>query len=523
MDANGDVYVADMQYNRVAEIPWTGTGYGAAVTVVNSLSSPSSVALDGSGNLFVLNGGTSSVVGTNVSTPPSISFPTPTAINSADATDNPQKVTLGNVGNENPELFRFPGMERTRTSLARFLVNSATTCPELTTSSFAAATLTPGSSCVYAVNFTPAAAGANSGSLALTDDNLNATGSKQTISLSGTGIIPQATHFAVVATGSAVAGAPSNITITAEDASGVVVPSYGGTVHFTSTDPAALLPANSQLTNGVGTFPITLKSAGFNNVIATDTVNSTITGTSAGVSVTAGAAALVTASGGTPQSAYVNTAFATPLAVTVTDIYGNPVAGQAVAFTAPSSGAGATLSTAASTNALGQTSVTATANGAIGSYAVTASVAGATGASFSLTNQPPSNLVVTSLLDDVGSASNCTAQPVPSKGADAACSLRDALLEASSLGTANVTFDATVFASAHTIQLLNSSGSLAIPASTTITGATSGSGAGLINLVTVAPRGTGGRLSGVSGERWRDGHRQLDDHERLLGSVGRRR
>src|SRR5258708_18662112 len=46
-------------------------------------------------------GGTSSVIKVNVSTAPSISFPTSTAINTADATDNPQKVTLANVGNEN--------------------------------------------------------------------------------------------------------------------------------------------------------------------------------------------------------------------------------------------------------------------------------------------------------------------------------------------------------------------------------------------------------------------------------------
>jgi len=491
VDANGDVYVADVLNNRVTEIPWTGTGYGAAVTAVNSLSAPLNMAFDGSGNLFVLNGGTSSVIKVNLSTPPSISFPTSTPINTADATDNPQKVTLENVGNENLS-FPIPGSGKNPSVTGAFSLDSSTACPELSTSSFAAATLTPGTSCVYAVNFTPTTAGINSGSLALTDDNLNATGSKQTIALNGTGIIPQATHFAVIVPGSAVAGAPWTITIVAEDASNVTVPSYSGTVHFTSTDPAAVLPANSQLTNGVGTFPITLKSAGFNTVIATDTVNSTITGTSAAVLVTAGAAALVTASGGTPQSAYVNTAFATPLAVTVTDIYGNPVTGQTVAFTAPSSGAGATLSTAASTNSLGQTSATATADGATGSYAVTASVAGATGASFSLTNQPPPNLVVTSLLDDVGNASNCTPQAAPGKGADAACSLRDALLEASSLGTANVTFDAAVFASAHTIQLLNPSGSLAIPANTTITGATAGSGAGLINLVTVSAGGQAG-------------------------------
>ena len=37
---------------------------------------------------------------------------------------------------------------------------------------------------------------------------------------------------------------------------------YTGTVHFTSSDGAAVLPANSTLTNGVGTFSVTLKTAG---------------------------------------------------------------------------------------------------------------------------------------------------------------------------------------------------------------------------------------------------------------------
>ncbi len=39
----------------------------------------------------------------------------------------------------------------------------------------------------------------------------------------------------------------------------------------------------------------------------------------------AGAPASITATAGTPQSATVNTAFATQLAATVKDTYGNPV------------------------------------------------------------------------------------------------------------------------------------------------------------------------------------------------------
>jgi hypothetical protein len=103
---------------------------------------------------------------------------------------------------------------------------------------------------------------------------------------------------------------------------------------------------------------------------------------------TAGAAASVTATAGTPQSAVINTGFASPLQVTVKDPGGNPVAGVTVNFAVPGSGAGATLSAASAvTNGSGVASVTATANATAGSYNVTASVVGVvTPATFSLTN-----------------------------------------------------------------------------------------------------------------------------------------
>ena len=66
---------------------------------------------------------------------------------------------------------------------------------------------------------------------------------------------------------------------------------YTGTVHFSSSDPAAVLPANATLTNGVGTFSITLNTAGSQTVTATDTLNSGLTGTSSPVSVTASSGA----------------------------------------------------------------------------------------------------------------------------------------------------------------------------------------------------------------------------------------
>jgi hypothetical protein len=104
----------------------------------------------------------------------------------------------------------------------------------------------------------------------------------------------------------------------------------------------------------------------------------------------------VTISGGNNQSATVNTAFAAPLAVTVSSSAGEPVAGGVVTFTAPSSGASAILSASSATlNSSGQASVTAKANGTAGSYTVNASAGGANvAAGFSLTNTAgPSYLV----------------------------------------------------------------------------------------------------------------------------------
>ena len=89
---------------------------------------------------------------------------------------------------------------------------------------------------------------------------------------------------------------------------------------------------------------------------------------------------------GTPQSASVNTAFTWPLTVQLRGVAGAPQVGETVTFTAPASGASATLAGGtAVTDANGQAVVPATANGTTGSYTVTAS-AGAYTASFTLTN-----------------------------------------------------------------------------------------------------------------------------------------
>lgn len=106
-----------------------------------------------------------------------------------------------------------------------------------------------------------------------------------------------------------------------------------------------------------------------------------------------GPPASIAVQSGSPQSATVNTAYASALVVVVTDSAGQPVPGATVTFSAPSSGASGTFSnatrtTTATTAANGQATASAfTANTIAGPFAVSAGVSGVSAsASFSLTN-----------------------------------------------------------------------------------------------------------------------------------------
>ena len=99
-----------------------------------------------------------------------------------------------------------------------------------------------------------------------------------------------ATHFSVVAPPSAVTGTPVKVTVTARDSRNRISTSYTGTVHFTSSDAAAVLPGPYTFTssdNGQHTFSVTFNIPGTQTVTVTDTVTSSITGTSNPVTVSA--------------------------------------------------------------------------------------------------------------------------------------------------------------------------------------------------------------------------------------------
>jgi hypothetical protein len=152
-----------------------------------------------------------------------------------------------------------------------------------------------------------------------------------TSSITGTGNVTQvspaaATHFIVSAPASASTGVVFSFTVTAADQFNNTAIGYVGTVHFTSSDGAALLPANSTLTNGVGTFSATLNTAGSQTITGTDTVTSSITGTSNTIAVSASPATHFSVSA--PASATAGTAFSfTVTALTATNSVATSYAG----------------------------------------------------------------------------------------------------------------------------------------------------------------------------------------------------
>lgn len=218
-----------------------------------------------------------------------------------------------------------------------------------------------------------------------------------------TGAITGSTYGIPVTPGSAVSlqisNAPStttpgssfHATVSGVDAQGNVATSLTDTLHFTSTDGQAVLPADSALVAGSGSFPFTLNTVGSQTLTATDKTHASLTVTSSAISVQQIGAASVRVVAGSGQKAGIGSAFAVPLQVKVFDASATPLAGVTVHFSAPGSGASALLSSATAVTASdGTASVTATANGVLGtiSYTVSASVNGVSmPASFTLRNQ----------------------------------------------------------------------------------------------------------------------------------------
>jgi len=90
-----------------------------------------------------------------------------------------------------------------------------------------------------------------------------------------------ASKFIISAPSSVSAGVAFSLTVTVEDAYGNVVTGYTGTIHFSSTDNKATLPANYTFTSadkGVHTFTgLILRKKGKQTITITDRLNSSLT------------------------------------------------------------------------------------------------------------------------------------------------------------------------------------------------------------------------------------------------------
>jgi hypothetical protein len=133
------------------------------------------------------------------------------------------------------------------------------------------------------------------------------------------------------ASGLAVSGFPSpttagmtqSFTVTARDSYGNTATSYRGTVHFTSSDSQAGLPADYTFAvgdNGTHMFMATLKTAGTQSITATDTGNASLSGTQSGIVVNPAATSSLQVAG-FPSPITVGSLGA--VLVTATDSYGN--------------------------------------------------------------------------------------------------------------------------------------------------------------------------------------------------------
>ena len=123
------------------------------------------------------------------------------------------------------------------------------------------------------------------------------------------------------------AGTSFSLTVTAQNSSGATDTGYLGTIHFTSSDVQAGLPANFTFTaadDGTYTFTVTLKTAGSQSITATDTTTSAITGTLSGISVSPAAASQFVLSG-LPST--TTAGVSQTVTVTAEDPYGNVATG----------------------------------------------------------------------------------------------------------------------------------------------------------------------------------------------------
>ena len=281
VDSAGNIYIADTGDNRIRKVApgsgyiWTVAGNGTSgytadggAATASELNQEKGIALDASGNLYIADTSNNRIRWVSLAQS-KLTFPTSTPIGASDATDDPETAMVSNIGNADLT-FSPPGSGSNPSIATYFSLGAATTCPQLTPASNPA-TLSSGSDCEYAVDFTPTTAGTVSGSVVLTDNSQNAAGTQQTITLSATAIAASTTTTLSTSGTPSAYGATVTVTATVAPTEGSAVPV--GTVQFSVNSVATGTPVTLNA-SGVATFTSATLTVGTNSITAAYTSTS---------------------------------------------------------------------------------------------------------------------------------------------------------------------------------------------------------------------------------------------------------
>ncbi len=269
VDGSGNVYIADDGNQRILQETPSGHLYVQnmiADSTSNELGWVDDVAVDGIGNVYISDSGNNRILKEDLADAPVLSFSSSQANEAGSAGE--LTVTVVNVGNA-PLTLPAPSTGTNPSMASSFTLDQTVTnaCPQVAAGASSAATLIAGQFCALAMRFDPTGGGTVSGTLVLTDNNLNAGASKYaTQSIQLTGLVPlkaQTITFPYIAQ-TAYQYAATVVPLNATATSGLAV-------SYSSPTPAVCLAAQS----AAGAWSVSLLTSGSCALNATQAGNST--------------------------------------------------------------------------------------------------------------------------------------------------------------------------------------------------------------------------------------------------------
>ncbi|MGB6691685.1 MAG: MBG domain-containing protein [Terracidiphilus sp.] len=380
VDGTGNVFIADYNNNRLLKETPIGAGYIQSTVSTGSLYLPFSLGVDSRGNVYIAEPLGSHLLKEDFRDPPVLTY---TA-----ASNGPQTVTVENIGNAE---LRLPIPEHgDNPSLSEELTrddSGESECPLVNADSLKAETLAVGSSCSIKIGVAPTETSTFSGTLALTDNDLNAAGpdySTQDLLLNANAV-KGSTQVTLIASAvySVRTGQPLTLTAKVTGAPGRAVPT--GHITFEGV-PASTVAVNGR---GVAVWTSSKLKGGPHTVSASypgDEIYGVSESYSVSFDVVSGPPAKVVPVGEQSWSTQYPQTLTEQLCAEVQDSIGDPYPEVTVKFR----GAGVSFEPASAvSNLSGQVCATASTRPGAGNFVATASVgAGASPAMFDLTVNP---------------------------------------------------------------------------------------------------------------------------------------